>query len=452
MTTTINSMFNLVSYAQNFEDIILWRALGKVPEGRYIDVGAQSPDEHSVSRLFYLKGWRGVHVEPTQHYSDLLRAARPEEQIIQAAVTDAPGELRFFDITDTGLSTLDEAIADRHRAAGFQVGEVRVPAITLDEVFDRAGEGEVHWLKIDVEGAEYEVVAGWTSPRRPWVLTIESTPPLSPEPNHHRWEPLVLAKGYVFAYFDGLNRFYVSAEHPELLSALGCGPNVFDDFVLAPQSSFCGAANAVAAEQHARMHADITRVVEQANQLQVEVHARQAEEASLRHEVEMLGEAVAAYKEDFERAVAQGHAANAEIARRDAELAHQHALMQDILNSKSWRVTRPLRWVMGYGIRAVRQPKALVRETVVGAMRRVLARPQLGRAVNRAVRMVPFVHRRLRLLASHRGIVVAHAEVVLVGGVGQVQYFGDDAGNELLSARARGFHARLRAAAKNQEV
>uniref|UniRef100_UPI0031F2D776 FkbM family methyltransferase n=1 Tax=Stenotrophomonas sp. TaxID=69392 RepID=UPI0031F2D776 len=93
-------MFNMISYAQNFEDVILWRALGHIEQGRYIDVGAQSPDEHSVSRLFYDKGWRGVHVEPTQHYSTLLRERRADEQVLQAAVSDARGELRFFDITD----------------------------------------------------------------------------------------------------------------------------------------------------------------------------------------------------------------------------------------------------------------------------------------------------------------------------------------------------------------
>jgi hypothetical protein len=30
----------IVSYAQNFEDVILWRALGAIERGVYIDVGA----------------------------------------------------------------------------------------------------------------------------------------------------------------------------------------------------------------------------------------------------------------------------------------------------------------------------------------------------------------------------------------------------------------------------
>jgi hypothetical protein len=41
-----------VSYAQNFEDVLLWRALRQVRNGFYIDVGAAHPDIDSVTRAF----------------------------------------------------------------------------------------------------------------------------------------------------------------------------------------------------------------------------------------------------------------------------------------------------------------------------------------------------------------------------------------------------------------
>ena len=40
----------VVSYAQNLEDILLWRALKHVEKGFYIDVGAYSPDVESVTK------------------------------------------------------------------------------------------------------------------------------------------------------------------------------------------------------------------------------------------------------------------------------------------------------------------------------------------------------------------------------------------------------------------
>ncbi|OOB13428.1 methyltransferase, partial [Burkholderia cenocepacia] len=51
---------SITTYAQNFEDILLWRSLGHIPSGQYIDVGAHHPSQDSVSQLFYEHGWRGV--------------------------------------------------------------------------------------------------------------------------------------------------------------------------------------------------------------------------------------------------------------------------------------------------------------------------------------------------------------------------------------------------------
>ena len=58
---------SIVSYAQNFEDVMLWRALGKVENGFYIDIGAQHPVIDSVSKAFYDNGWRGIHVAEHDH-------------------------------------------------------------------------------------------------------------------------------------------------------------------------------------------------------------------------------------------------------------------------------------------------------------------------------------------------------------------------------------------------
>lgn len=83
-----------ISHAQNFEDVMLWRALGGIPQGRYIDIGAQSPDIDSVSRIFHEAGWRGLHVDANVDYAAQLRAARPGDTVVQAAVTDHEGLLR----------------------------------------------------------------------------------------------------------------------------------------------------------------------------------------------------------------------------------------------------------------------------------------------------------------------------------------------------------------------
>jgi hypothetical protein len=43
------------SFAQNGEDVVLWRALGAVVQGRYIGVGANDPAISSVTRAMSVR-------------------------------------------------------------------------------------------------------------------------------------------------------------------------------------------------------------------------------------------------------------------------------------------------------------------------------------------------------------------------------------------------------------
>jgi FkbM family methyltransferase len=227
-----------VSYAQNFEDVILYRALKDVSLGFYIDIGAQDPVIDSVSQAFYELGWRGVHIEPNSFYANKLRECRPDEIVLQCAVASQEGVIPFFKIADTGLSTADEGIANQHVAAGFAVERSETSVISLSKLLDLYGTKEVHWLKIDVEGLEQQVIESWLPSKvRPWVVVVESTRPLTSAPSYGSWDAALVALGYEFVYFDGLNRFYLSINHLELKRFFGPGPNIFDEFTLSGVAS-----------------------------------------------------------------------------------------------------------------------------------------------------------------------------------------------------------------------
>jgi FkbM family methyltransferase len=218
-----NAYRPFVSRGQNLEDIVLWRALGHVPHGRYIDIGASDPRFLSISRGFYEQGWRGVHFEPLPECAARLRADRPDEPVHEIALSDQCGEIEFFQSPIEGTST---GVAAHARA---DATAIRVPAKTLASFGSGWAGDEVHWMKIDVEGMEADVLRGWDSRLlRPWILVIEATWPQSPEPSHAEWDHLVLAAGYRFALFDGLNRFYVADERSELVPIVAAPANVFD--------------------------------------------------------------------------------------------------------------------------------------------------------------------------------------------------------------------------------
>jgi FkbM family methyltransferase len=216
---------DFVSYAQNYEDVRLWHALQHVNAGTYIDVGAQDPDAHSVTRAFYDRGWSGINIEPVAAYHERLTLARPRDVNLRVAVAASGGQCDFFEIEDTGLSTLRHGVAQRHLAAGFKVNKTRVDVRTLHDIWTELIRGEVHFLKIDVEGAEKNVLAGADlQHQRPWIVVIEATAPMTGTPTHDKWESLLTAPGYRFVLSDDLNRYYVADEHSELAEALRAAP------------------------------------------------------------------------------------------------------------------------------------------------------------------------------------------------------------------------------------
>lgn len=227
---------HFVSYAQNGEDVVLWRALSGVPSGRYIDVGANDPKLASVSRAFYDRGWQGIAVEPNPEYARRYRAERPRDIVVEAAVMDAAGTpVTLHSFSGTGLSTLVDSVSAEHTGSGFEVNDIVVESKRLDDIIREAGfdSGDIHFLSVDVEGAEQSVLESIDFSRyRPWIVVVEATAPRTTRRTHSAWEPLLLEAGYEFCLFDGLSRFYVAAEHAPAISAQVDYPVcVFDEFV-----------------------------------------------------------------------------------------------------------------------------------------------------------------------------------------------------------------------------
>ena len=356
-----------LTYAQNCEDVLLWRALGHVQHGFYIDVGANDPVAHSVTKAFYDAGWRGINIEPLPSYHAAFAAQRAGDVNLAIAAGAADGSIKLFDVPAVhGWASSAESVAELHRAEGYEVTELTVPVRTLASVCAEHAPAEIHFLKVDVEGFEGEVLKGMDFARwRPWVLVIEATLPNSRETNHVGWEPLVTAHNYRFAWFDGLNRYYVAGEHPELMAALSVQPNVFDDFISYHlDTAWKASARANDAHAQAARRAD-----------EAEALAAQAQD-----QVALLLEQSANLQQQFE---AQGTSLR-ETQQWARELeANLHA----ILASSSWKVTAPLRFAGTLPRRARAHVRsALVRVTASERLRRALI-PLLLRYPKQAARV-----------------------------------------------------------------
>src|SRR5476649_2369741 len=106
-----------LSYAQRFEDLYLLRCFGDRTDGFYIDIGSGHPVYDNVSFAFYLKGWRGITVEPNPWLAQLSEAVRPRDSRIQSLVGERSGAATYYLVEDFhGLSTTIEGHALKARS------------------------------------------------------------------------------------------------------------------------------------------------------------------------------------------------------------------------------------------------------------------------------------------------------------------------------------------------
>lgn len=205
-----------ISFAQEYEDIILYSALRKyVQKGFYVDIGANDPCVLSVTKLFYDMGWRGINIEPLDDMYQLLCVERQEDRNLNVGISDENGELELFVSGDMS------SFCDINGAQSKVIKQVRKFSDIWKEINYKKRVDEVHFCKIDVEGFERNVIKGMDFETfRPWIFCIESTLPGTMTPCHDTWEEILLSKGYLWAFQYGINRYYVEREKEFLTEGL----------------------------------------------------------------------------------------------------------------------------------------------------------------------------------------------------------------------------------------
>ena len=178
------SPYARLSYAQEAEDLVLWRMLEPdVPAaGYYVDIGAHHPSRFSTTKIFYDRGWSGLNVDPRPGFIDLFRAERPRDTNVEAAVAGGRGEMLYHIFNEPALNGFDPGLsAERDGSAGYRLLERRpVPVVPLADLLDEyIHEGRrIDFLTVDVEGLDAEALRSndWARYRPRFVLAEVLTP------------------------------------------------------------------------------------------------------------------------------------------------------------------------------------------------------------------------------------------------------------------------------------
>ncbi|GHV30737.1 hypothetical protein FACS1894167_12040 [Synergistales bacterium] len=210
-------------YSQDYEDLILSIMLLDVENGFYVDVGANSPCEFSVTKAFYDAGWRGINIEPLKDRFSELCQYRKRDINLNVGAGGEESEMEFY-IADMGTTCDPETLSDPRSWIHGSKDTLKKESVLVRRLTDILSENvkadePIHFCKIDVEGFERSVLEGLDFNRfRPRIFVMEATIPGTSIPCHDRWEDILLGNGYTLSYKHGINRYYVDTRNDEARS------------------------------------------------------------------------------------------------------------------------------------------------------------------------------------------------------------------------------------------
>ena len=159
-------------YSQYKQDEYLEATVFKgYKDGFYVDVG--SHDGVSLNNTLYFEknnNWRGINIEPIKGVFDKLVENRSADANINinCAVCNCDGEADFY--LNEGYTEMLSWIIENYDAKHFErlnkendanaatTQVIKVNTRRLETIFDEHAVSHIHYLSIDVEGAEFEVI------------------------------------------------------------------------------------------------------------------------------------------------------------------------------------------------------------------------------------------------------------------------------------------------------
>ena len=179
------------SYTDRGEDVVLWRALGLLAHGYYVEVGSSKTSLGSTSRAFYDAGWSGLLVVPDRERAASCLIERPRDVVVEADPDRRVG------------SILDEA-----GWRGKEIHFLSFEAGVAGHSEPGAGPPSVFEL--------IETVGLGAS--RPWIVVVDASSAAPSSAERSLLRERMAQSHYKHTMFDGTNCWFVEAAKSALLA------------------------------------------------------------------------------------------------------------------------------------------------------------------------------------------------------------------------------------------
>lgn len=153
-----------VSYSQSGEDIIadyFFESIG-IRKPTYIDIGANQPIKGNNTYLFYLKGSKGICIEPDTTLIPSLKNSRPGDIILNIGISTtvvSAADFYYFDGHYNAWNTFSKEDADKKSSESgitYQISNVQLD--TVSNTLQTYDMEKVNFISLDVEGLDLQIL------------------------------------------------------------------------------------------------------------------------------------------------------------------------------------------------------------------------------------------------------------------------------------------------------
>jgi hypothetical protein len=178
----LSNLTTPISHSEHLEDIILNVFFYDIHYGFYIDIGDSTQSgEYSVTKHFYLRGWRGINIRPIKE---------EYEQLVKERYRDI--NLNFYIGGTVDMNYIQ------------QNNSVNISTIIQKYI---PNSQEIHFCRIHTFRDEKKVLLGYDFINyRPKIFCVESE---ELRPNYQNFEYILINNGYSFGYQYKNVRYYI---------------------------------------------------------------------------------------------------------------------------------------------------------------------------------------------------------------------------------------------------
>ena len=168
-----------ISFSKSGEDLLLSKILQNFKSGTYVDIGCWDPIKASNTYYFYLRGYKGICIDPNPQLKDGFSKYRKSDKLITCGVGLDNSVLDYYMIKHDGsMNTFDPKFIEENNLQNSVEKILKIPIRPLEEILreECVPKQELLFFDIDVEGYDLQVLQSndWDH-FKPYAVMVEST-------------------------------------------------------------------------------------------------------------------------------------------------------------------------------------------------------------------------------------------------------------------------------------